>query len=421
MKTFLALLLLLLSGQCVGQVNLNAGLRLYLPFSGNALDESGHNNDPVFNNAVLTSDRFGNQKSAYHFNGRNSCMRVENNPYINMGSKMSISLWVKPTGFYTGRCYNNILLMKGDDDYLPGNYSLRFADQKTGCTTPTTSQEQFYDGVGALAAKPLVKLNQWYHLTATYDGKTARLYINCVLQASGSYPSSISFKNGYDLYIGRMNNDQYPYWLNGDLDDIRIYDRALNKEEILALCDEKPEIKEPPYVEVKEKKTKDIPTQKKAHMKPAKPDSLNEMNPLLAANKQVEFAAGSVDTLNFAKEKEVVLEERESELIKEIICDNDSISITLYDNGVVDGDSVTLVYNDKILTTHQLLSEKPITYSIKIAPGTQLNQLKMYAENLGSIPPNTALMVIYDGNKRYEVNIKSTEKTNGSVSFKLRE
>jgi hypothetical protein len=45
----------------------------------------------------------------------------------------------------------------------------------------------------------------------------------------------------------------------------------------------------------------------------------------------------------------------------------------------------------------------------------------MYAENLGSIPPNTALMVIYDGNKRYEVNIKSTEKTNGSVSFKLRE
>ena len=51
----------------------------------------------------------------------------------------------------------------------------------------------------------------------------------------------------------------------------------------------------------------------------------------------------------------------------------------------------------------------------------QRNELQMYAENLGSIPPNTALMVIYDGNKRYEVNIKSTEKTNGSVSFKLRE
>ena len=45
----------------------------------------------------------------------------------------------------------------------------------------------------------------------------------------------------------------------------------------------------------------------------------------------------------------------------------------------------------------------------------------MYAENLGSIPPNTALMIIYDGKKRYELNIKSTEKTNGAVSFKLQE
>jgi hypothetical protein len=87
----------------------------------------------------------------------------------------------------------------------------------------------------------------------------------------------------------------------------------------------------------------------------------------------------------------------------------------------VDGDSITLIYNDSILTTHKMLTEKPLTFWIKIKPGSERNELQMYAENLGSIPPNTALMVIYDGNKRYEVNIKSTEKTNGSVSFKLRE
>jgi len=45
----------------------------------------------------------------------------------------------------------------------------------------------------------------------------------------------------------------------------------------------------------------------------------------------------------------------------------------------------------------------------------------MYAENLGSIPPNTALMVIYDGNKRYELNVSSSKTSNGVVSFKLRE
>jgi hypothetical protein len=116
-----------------------------------------------------------------------------------------------------------------------------------------------------------------------------------------------------------------------------------------------------------------------------------------------------------------ILEKRNNNLIKEFTVDHDSISVTLYDNGIVDGDSITLIYNDSILTTHKMLTEKPLTFWIKIKPGNQRNELQMYAENLGSIPPNTALMIIYDGNKRYEVNIKSTEKSNGSVSFKLRE
>jgi hypothetical protein len=119
--------------------------------------------------------------------------------------------------------------------------------------------------------------------------------------------------------------------------------------------------------------------------------------------------------------KEVVLEKRNNDLVKELTVDHDSISVTLYDNGIIDGDSITLLFNDKIITTHQLLTDKPLTFYIKIAPGNNRNELVMYAENLGSIPPNTALMVIYDGKKRYELNISSTETSNGVVSFKLRE
>jgi hypothetical protein len=117
----------------------------------------------------------------------------------------------------------------------------------------------------------------------------------------------------------------------------------------------------------------------------------------------------------------VVLEKRNNDLVKELTVDHDSISVTLYDNGIIDGDSITLLFNDKIITTHQLLTDKPLTFYIKIAPGNNRNELVMYAENLGSIPPNTALMVIYDGKKRYELNISSTETSNGVVSFKLRE
>ena len=55
--------------------------------------------------------------------------------------------------------------------------------------------------------------------------------------------------------------------------------------------------------------------------------------------------------------------------MQEITVDNDSLSVTLYDNGEIDGDSITLIYNDKILTTHQRLTDKPLTFVIKITRG----------------------------------------------------
>jgi hypothetical protein len=204
----------------------------------------------------------------------------------------------------------------------------------------------------------------------TNDGKTAKLYVDCQLKYSVIFPET--FTNTEDLFFGKSDDEFFPFWLNGDLDDIRIYNRALNVQEITALCSDTVQIKK---IE-----------------KPAPP------------------APAIVKP---------VIEKRNNDLIKEFTVDHDSISVTLYDNGDIDGDSI--IYNDKILTTHQRLTDKSLTYWIKIAPGNQRNELQMYAENLGSIPPNTALMIIYDGKKRYEVNIKSTEKTNGSVSFKLRE
>ena len=230
MKKIFLPLFLLFSNFCFGQVNINLGLKAYYPFSGNANDISGNNNNPVFNNATLTADRFGNPTSAYHFNGVNTYMKVLNNPTLNMATTMSISLWVKPTGYYTGQCYNNMMVMKGDVDYVPGIYSLRFSDVYTGCTAPTTTQERFYDGFAVIATNPIVQLNQWYSVVVTYDGTTAKIYVNCVLQASG--PWTDSFTSIYDLYIGHTNSASFPYWLNGDLDEIRLYDRALNQDEV---------------------------------------------------------------------------------------------------------------------------------------------------------------------------------------------
>lgn len=355
------------------QVNLEKGLMAYYPFNGNAKDESGNNNHPVYNNATITADRFGNPNSAYHFNGVYQYMRIPNKPTLNFNNEISLSVWVRPTGFYYGICHASSIISKGGGNYNPGNYALRFDDalysMGSGCDGGICDTlHQNFRGTGTVL-KPyggeFIQKNKWYHVMYTNDGKYARLYVNCELKYVVAFPET--FTNDEDLFIGKSDDEFYPFWMNADLDDLRIYNRALEPAEIFALCED------------------------------------------TVANKPADLA------------NEPVLEKRTTEVMREIAVDNDSITVTLYDNGTVDGDSITLIYNGKILTEHQLLTEKPLTFTIKIAPGGGLNELQMYAENQGSIPPNTALMVIYDGDKRYEVNIKSTEKTNGMVSFKLRE
>ena len=96
MKKYVLGILFLFSCSCIySQVNLSAGLVAYYPFNGNANDESGNNNNPVFNNATLTADRFGNPNSAYHFNGINTYMMIPNQPGINMNNQITLSVWVR--------------------------------------------------------------------------------------------------------------------------------------------------------------------------------------------------------------------------------------------------------------------------------------------------------------------------------------
>lgn len=232
------ILLICFSSVTCAQINLDSGLLAYYPFNGNADDISGNKNNPVFNNASLSADRLGNPNSAYHFNGKNNCMKVPNAPTLNAVNEMSISLWVKATGFYTGKCSGNSLLMKGDNDNKQGNYFLRFEDPYTGCSKPDFTKEIFQGPAGVLATTPVINLNQWYSVVWVCDNNTVSLYVDSVLRSSVQ-DSYNSFSNRYDLFIGRHNDPGFPYWFNGDLDEIRIYNRALSKEEVLLLSNKK--------------------------------------------------------------------------------------------------------------------------------------------------------------------------------------
>ena len=113
---------------------------------------------------------------------------------------------------------------------------------------------------------------------------------------------------------------------------------------------------------------------------------------------------------------QVKFEKRDNTVLKTIEVENKTVKVCLYDNGEVDGDSISLFYNGKLLLSGKKLSEKPITLMIEVEMDIT-NELVMYAENLGTIPPNTALMVVTDGAKRYEVRITSDLEKSGVINF----
>lgn len=115
------------------------------------------------------------------------------------------------------------------------------------------------------------------------------------------------------------------------------------------------------------------------------------------------------------------LEKRGTEVIRIIDVDNNNFKVVLYDNGEVDGDSVSLFYNGRLLLSHQRLSTKPINLNLALDENLDTNELTMYAENLGTIPPNTALMIITDGEQRYEVRISSDLQKSGTIRFRKKD
>lgn len=95
--------------------------------------------------------------------------------------------------------------------------------------------------------------------------------------------------------------------------------------------------------------------------------------------------------------------------------ENDSLVITLYDNGDVDGDTVTVLMNGSVIFSKAGLSTRANTKTVYITPNMDSVRLVMYAESLGEIPPNTGLLIVNDGEKRYDVRFSADLNTNAAI------
>lgn len=112
---------------------------------------------------------------------------------------------------------------------------------------------------------------------------------------------------------------------------------------------------------------------------------------------------------------------RANPLVKQIETESGEVRVELYDNGTIDGDTVSVYHNNKLLVANARLSQYPLTFRIVVDAEHPHHEFIMVAENLGSIPPNTSLMKVITGNKHYEVFISSTEQKNAKVVFSLKE
>lgn len=105
-------------------------------------------------------------------------------------------------------------------------------------------------------------------------------------------------------------------------------------------------------------------------------------------------------------------------MIRQLEVESDSVRLSFYDNGEIDGDSISVFVNSSVVLTHKELAARAFVLYLRLDSTRDVNEISMFAENLGRIPPNTALMVVTDGKNRYEVFMSSSLTENATIQLK---
>jgi hypothetical protein len=112
---------------------------------------------------------------------------------------------------------------------------------------------------------------------------------------------------------------------------------------------------------------------------------------------------------------------RKIETIESVNYVSDSLVLTLYDNGEVDGDTVSVLMNGELIMPRVGLSTSAVRKTIYAKDIPDSIQIVMYAETLGSLPPNTGLLIVYDGTERHEIRFSGDLKKNAAIVFRKKE
>jgi hypothetical protein len=207
------------------------GLVAYYPFNGDANDESENAIHAQVTDLVPTDDRFGIPNAAFRFNGSSSSV-IRTDPVFNLGQpEYTVSVWIRSEDVtQRNQTIFNTMPHNGIDIVLNHDVAVnsihhRIGDISKWITEPLRGTKQNYES------------KEWYHIVYVKLGTTYRSYVNGIVDNTANVDAAKGFNYGVGFRIGSIGNSPQTgsEYFKGDLDDIRIYSRALSDSEVLAL------------------------------------------------------------------------------------------------------------------------------------------------------------------------------------------
>ena len=227
------------------QINLTNGLVAYYPFSGNVNDASGNGYNGTMRNGVgFSNDRFGNPNSALELDGINDFVEVLHDGKL--GSKSAFSYVV-----YFNSQSSEIQTLLGRRNQANSSHAqfqtfinwtqepgVGYGHSYTNNTECSNvfAQYNVYVNTGSNS----VNLNQWHCVVGTFDGVTQKIYLDGVLKTSETTSlAKMDSCTNTPMTIGYYTNLD-PQFFKGKIDEVRIYNRAINQQEVELLCSNVP-------------------------------------------------------------------------------------------------------------------------------------------------------------------------------------
>ena len=228
-------------------VNLNSGLVAYYPFNGNANDQSGNGHHGTVNGATLTADRQSSSDQAYSFDGTNDYIEVPDNDQLDgMTSGLSLAAWLKTSSTQSQFVISKAGIVRTgsitDDVYHLGFKlccSSSFSSQVDGAIQGIVVDKRQLDFASMYIAgsSKVVTDGNWHHVAFIWDKPNFKIYVdgqevsNLVYydnkstnseSLNSSVTTTLRIGGGMDLF-------------SGSIDEVRIYNRALNASEVSQL------------------------------------------------------------------------------------------------------------------------------------------------------------------------------------------